>query len=112
MANSGGGYSYVFIRPINHRGKVLKSKINNIAFTNVLRCFKEKFKKNDLKVTHHCRLVCQEKEKRRKNRVLEECNMPSQIIDQGSSPLIVESIDRLKHKQRRHYKYIYKIKMI
>ena len=107
MVNSGGGYSYIVIGYSKHIGRVFKEKIKNITFTDVFRCAKEKLEKNNLKVTRRRRLVRQEKEQRRKNRVLGQFNISSRITGQGSSQLIVEAINRLKHRQRRHYKYIY-----
>ena len=40
VKNAGGWYSYVVIGTSKHRGLVLKSKIKNLAFTDVFRCAK------------------------------------------------------------------------
>ena len=61
VANYSGGYIYVVIVFRKRIGRVLKAKINNIAFTDVSRCSKENVEKKNMKVTSYCHLVCQEK---------------------------------------------------
>ena len=61
VANSVGGYSYVVIILSKRRGRVMKGSRKNLAFTDVFRCAKENLERNNMKVTCHSRLVCQEK---------------------------------------------------
>ena len=57
-----------------------------------------------MKVTRHRCLVLDDKKKEGKS-VFWSNVMSSQMTGQGSSPLLAEAIDRLKHRQIRHSKY-------
>ena len=97
---SGGADSVVIIGPGKRRIRVRKTKVNALAFTDVMKCAKDKLAKRNLKVTRHRRLIREEKEQRRKKRVLDECNGSSQLMEQGSSALIAEAMNRLHNRQR------------
>lgn len=94
--------SLVIIGMGKRRVQVRKAKVNALAFTDVMKCAKDKLAKRNLKVNRHRRLVREEKEQRtgRKKRVLDECNGSSQLMEQGSSALINEAMNRLHSRQR------------
>ena len=51
--------------------RVRKAAVDKLAFTDILKCPKEKLEKKNLRVTQHWRLVRGRKEKNRKKLILD-----------------------------------------
>jgi hypothetical protein len=79
--------------------RVRKTKVNALAFTDVMKCAKDKLAKRNLKVTRHRKLVRLEKDQLRKKRVLDACKGSSQLTEEGTSALIAEAMNRLHSRQ-------------
>jgi len=99
---SGGADSVVIIGhgPKKRKVRVRKAKVNALAFTDVIKCAKDKLAKRNLTVSRHRRLIREDKERNRKKRVLDECNGSSQLMEEGTSALIAEAMNRLHSRQK------------
>ena len=76
-----------------------KSKINKLAFTNVFECTKEKLQKMNMSVTRHQRLVCEQKDQKRRKLVLDKRRVLAST-GYGTTPLIADTIARLEKLQK------------
>ena len=102
LNTSGGADSVIIIGPGPKKRKVRvrKTKVNALAFTDVMKCAKDKLAKRNLKVTRHRKLVRLEKDQLRKKRVLDACKGSSQLTEEGTSALIAEAMNRLHSRQK------------